>query len=385
MLFLKKLEKLEVISAVSFMAFLLLLPVFTGVGKVNNIFHLSIASMLIYMIALRRNPFALDYNYKKGLAVVFSFLIYYSLTNLWSNNPANIESTLKHSLYFMFFILMFNHCIKRYGILKVHLLIFLGCFSLLCLTILFVDKSTILINRLNHGFLYAPSNVIDLGGYFAIGIISGLIVARESGRHWIYLPAALLFIGLLLTQSRGPLLALLVSLMVLFAKYKNVHIRHVVYICLSISIIALFFYFTDYGNEFYARMILSYKQSFIRFGIWDFSFRESLAHPILGWGFDKEINFINSIGEHVTTTHSVYFSAFLKGGIIGVILLFAVIVVSLMQAYKKYHQDLGLEASAYLFSIIFFITQGMFIIGGPGEAWMLFWLPLAMVMSTQRN
>lgn len=385
MSFLKKCEKLEFISVISFMAFLLLLPVFTSIGKVSNLFHLSITAMILYSAILRRNPFSQDNVSWKSLAVISLFLLYYSITNFWTDNPYNILSTLKHSMYFLFFLLMVNHCIQRYGILKIHVLIFTGCFVILLLTFAMVDKSTLLTNRLENGFFAAPENVIDLGGYFAIGILSALIVARESGKHWVYLPASLLFIGLLLTQSRGPLLALLVSLMVLFAKYKHVHLRHVLYILLSIVLVALFFYFTDYGSEFYARMVSSYAQSFIRFGIWEHAFAVAKVHPIIGWGFDKQLEFVNSIGQHVTTGHSIYVSAFLKGGALGIAFLAALIGAGLIQAYKKYHQGLGLEASTYLFSLMFFITQGMFVIGGPGESWVLFWLPLALVISLRRN
>lgn len=385
MLFLKRCESLKPVALISFMSFLLLLPIFTGVGKVNNLFHISIISAMIYIFLTRNNIFNQDGLSGKSLGVVLIFLLYYSLTNLWSADPSNIESTLKHSMYFVFFILMFNRCIVKYGVLKVHLVIFMGCITLFMLTILFVDKSTILTNRLESGFLYAPKNVIDLGGYFAIGILSGLIVARESGKLWVFIPAAFLFIGLLLTQSRGPLLALIVSLLVLFAKYKNMHLRHFLYIFLVAVIISLFFFFTDYGNEFYQRMLSSYQQSFIRFGIWKFAFEQGLHHPVFGWGFDKEIRFINSIGQHVTTTHSIYFSAFLKGGVVGVFFLLALMITGLINAYKKFHQGAGLEASIYLFSLMFFITQGMFVIGGPGESWILFWLPLAIVLSNRQT
>ena len=384
MSFLKKSESLEVISSVSFMAFLFLMTIFTGVGKVSNLFHLSIATMMMFWF-IQRKKFSFPKSYPwKSMGVVALFLIYYSVTNLWTNDPINIVSTLKHTIYLLFFVYMFDFCIKRYGSLKVYSFIFSGCFIVLILTFMLVDKSTILINRLENGFFGAPKNVIDLGGYFALGILSALIIARESGKHWIYLPASLLFIGLILTQSRGPLLALLVSLVVLLAKYKYVHLRHVFYILISVATISLFFYFTDYGSEFYERIISSYTQSFIRFGIWHHAISDTLVHPYFGWGFDKQLTFVNSIGQHVITTHSIYISAFLKGGVVGVLFMFSLIMAGLYQAYKKYHQGMGLEASIYLFSLMFFVTQGMFVIGGPGETWVVFWLPLAIVFSSRK-
>ena len=384
MSFLKKTESLEFIASISFMAFLFLMTIFTGVGKVNNLFHLSITTMMIFLF-FQRKKLSLPEPYPwRSIGVIALFLIYYSITNLWTSVPENIISTLKHTVYLLFFVCMFDYCIKRYGLLKVYGCIFSGCFIVLVLTFMLVDKSTLLTNRLENGFFAAPKNVIDLGGYFALGILSALIIARESGRHWIYIPASLLFIGLILTQSRGPLLALMVSLAVLLAKYKHVHLKHVLYIMISIATILLFFYFTDYGSDFYARIVSSYAQSFIRFGIWNHAISDAMIHPYFGWGFDKQLTFVNSIGQHVITTHSIYVSAFLKGGVVGVLFMASLILVGLYHAYRKYHQGKGLEASIYLFSLMFFVTQGMFVIGGPGETWVLFWLPLAIVLSSRK-
>ncbi|MDI9223440.1 O-antigen ligase family protein [Pantoea sp. EA-12] len=385
MSFLKNSNKVEFFSSVSFMAFLFLMTIFTGAGKVSNLFHLSIMLMMLHWVIHRKENIFLRGFPWASIGVVTLFLFYFSLANLWTENPWNIISTIKHSFYLIFFVCMVNYCINRYGVLKLHGLIFFGCFILLLLTFLFVDKSTLLTNRLENGFFAAPENVIDLGGYFALGILSALIIARESGKHWIYLPASLLFIGLLLTQSRGPLLALLIALAVLFAQYKHVHLRHILYTALSIVVVSLFFYFTDYGSEFYARIISAYAQSFIRFGIWQHALSEAFVHPYFGWGFDKQLTFVNSIGQHVTTTHSVYVSTFLKGGVVGVLLLASLIINGMYHAYKKFHQGLGLEASIYLFSLMFFVTQGMFVIGGPGETWVLFWLPLAVVLSSRKS
>ncbi len=277
-------------------------------------------------------------------------------------------------------MLMISHLIKNYGVLTVHAIIFVATFTLLILTFIFVDKSTLLTGRLEHRFFSAPSNVIDLGGYFAIGIISAQIIARESGKHWSYLPALLLFIGLLLTQSRGPLLALIVSSFLLFAKYKHIHLRHILSIAACLIFISLFFYFTGCGSEYSQRLIDAYQQSYVRFGIWQNAFEMAEQKPWFGWGFDKTLSFTNSLGDVVTTAHSVYFSTLLKGGI----LLAGVIVAGLGCAWRRFHKGMALEAMIYCFSLMFFITQGMFVIGFPSESRVLFGLPLAIVMAGYR-
>ena len=117
MSFLKKTESLEFIASISFMAFLFLMTIFTGVGKVNNLFHLSITTMMIFLF-FQRKKLSLPEPYPwRSIGVIALFLIYYSITNLWTSVPENIISTLKHTVYLLFFVCMFDYCIKRYGLL----------------------------------------------------------------------------------------------------------------------------------------------------------------------------------------------------------------------------------------------------------------------------
>lgn len=372
------------IASFSFMAFLFLMPLFTSQGKVSNFFYLSFILMACVFLVDRQRFKNFISDVKKPLLFTSLFLFYFSLSTFWSVGQGTFTSALKHSIYILFFMLMINHVVKNYGVLRLHALIFSATFTLLILTFIFVDKSTLLTGRLENGFFSAPSNVIDLGGYFAIGIISAFIIARETSKYWVYLPASLLFIGLLLTQSRGPLLALLVSSFLLFAKYKHIHLRHILSTAGCIVIIAFFFYWTGYGSEYTQRLIDAYQQSYVRFGIWQHTLELAEQKPWFGWGFDKTLSFRNSLGAVVTTTHSVYFSTLLKGGIVGLILLAGVIMAGLGCAWRRFHEAMALESMMYLFSLMFFITQGMFVIGSPSEAWMLFWLPLAVTMADRR-
>lgn len=372
------------IASFSFMAFLFLMPIFPSQGKVSNFFYLSLILMVIVFLADRQRFKTFIQGLKVPLITTSLFLVYFSLSTLWSDGEGTFSSALKHSIYILFFMLMINHLIKHYSVLTVHSILFSATFVLLILTFVFVDKSTLLTGRLENGFFSAPSNVIDLGGYFAIGIISALIVSRESGKHWLYLPAALLFIGLLLTQSRGPLLALIVSSFLLFAKYKHIHLRHMLSTVACFILIGLFFYFTGYGSEYSQRLIDAYQQSYVRFGIWHHALELAEQKPWFGWGFDKTLSFTNSLGAVVTTTHSVYLGTLLKGGIAGLILLAAVMAAGLGCAWRRFHEAMALEAMLYCFSLMFFVTQGMFVIGSPNESWMLFWLPLAVAMASRR-
>ncbi|MEA9392333.1 O-antigen ligase family protein [Acerihabitans sp. TG2] len=252
---------------------------------------------------------------------------------------------------------------------------------LLFLTFYFVDKHTLLTNRLDSSFFAAPSNVIDLAGYFCIGIFLCLILIRDTKNKWFYLPIPFFFLGLMLTQSRGPLLSFIVSLLPLLLIKPALRKHHIIIFLMFIVMLASFIMMMNFEYVLLYRFESAYQQSFIRLGIWIHTLDMVKIHPFLGWGFDKELSFVSSINEHVTTTHSLYLSTLLKGGIIGLLLLAAVLAYGLSIAKKHLSNGQGFEASLYLFMIFFFTTQGMFVIGNPGVTWYLFWFPLAIILS----
>lgn len=91
------------------------------------------------------------------------------------------------------------------------------------------------------------------------------------------------------------------------------------------------------------------------------------SQPWLGRGFSYELDFINYSGEHITTTHSVYMGALLKGGIVGLLLLLAIIACGLWQAWRKRHTDSRYSLAILFYALVFMASQGMFIISNPGK------------------
>ena len=122
-------------------------------------------------------------------------------------------------------------------------------------------------------------------------------------------------------------------------------------------------------------------QSGLRLCIWHHTLSEMASQPWLGRGFSYELDFINYSGEHITTTHSVYMGALLKGGIVGLLLLLAIIACGLWQAWRKRHTDSRYSLAILFYALVFMASQGMFIISNPRETWVLFWLPLGIALS----
>jgi len=347
-----------------------------------------IFSLFVFCLPIYRNRISeiiknKDYQpYKNGMIFISIFLLYFSLSGLWNEEPLNISSEISHSLYIIAFIVIFKIATERLNRVGIYSILATSITILCLLTLYFADKNHIFSSRLNRSFAWAPSNVIDLGGYFAIGILLIFMIIRDTGKKWLYLPALVLFIGLLLTQSRNPLFSLILVSLPLLLSFKKInchHIKTIISILIAISVVVIFMY---YNSSLFSRISQSYNSSFVRFGIWQNAFELFLQKPLFGWGFGKNLDFINSLKQHITTTHSVYFAVLLKGGIVGMITFLLMVGYSLKIAFSAFRKGYALECSLFIFSLLFYATQGMFVIANPDTSWMLFWLPVAIIYST---
>ncbi len=200
-----------------FVLFMFLSMIFCGVSRVNILFHITLALFIITMIinSETRTRFINDRDFLPALGMTGAFLLYFSLSNLWAES-SHLSSAISHSFYLFIFLCLYRQCElqerKKYIIGAAYL----GIVTLTILTLVYVNKEHIFQNRLSRAFPFSPDNVIDLGGYMALGILLSAILVRETRNFWFYAPVPLLLICLILTQSRGPLLALIVGAIVAF-------------------------------------------------------------------------------------------------------------------------------------------------------------------------
>ncbi|MGB3252629.1 O-antigen ligase family protein [Buttiauxella gaviniae] len=384
---LNKISRIEKSYAFIFIAFIFFSAIFCNVSKVNLLFHIS---LILFVVTLAfshetRKNFINDQSYIKGLIFPLVFLVYFSLTNLWSNNPSNISSTLKHALYLLAFICVYRQ-VEKLGYKKYVMgAVYIGMIVLSILTLIMVDKTTLEVNRLDTAFPWAPDNVIDLGGYMVIGMFCGIIFIRETGKNWLYLLMPILLTSLLLTQSRGPLIAFIAAFILLFIINPRYTKKHIFYGVGIISVVTAAVFLTNFSDIFIERLGSLYQQSFIRFGIWQNAVELAKQKPFFGWGFNQNLAFINSVGQNISTTHTIYLASLLKGGLVGFSLLIMVVGYGLLLLPKHIKVNHKTEASIFIFCLIYYMSQGMFIIGNPQEFWFLFWFPLSVILSTPIN
>lgn len=179
-----------------FTGFLFFNTIFNGSTKTNNLLHLSILLFIFHLIVNKKPFYALMTNSVliRGLLIVAVFLFYFSLSNLWSENPGNITATLTHSLYILFYITM-TAVILSSPDRKVTLgLIILGFSAIF--TWLLVSNFQVVLNRgpvTNHN--PTAENVIDLSGLACIALILSISLYQETKNKLLF-PCMMLFIFL---------------------------------------------------------------------------------------------------------------------------------------------------------------------------------------------
>ncbi|RHI01061.1 O-antigen ligase domain-containing protein [Enterobacter cloacae] len=366
-----------------FVLFMFLSMIFCGVSRVNILFHITLALFIITMIinSETRTRFINDRDFLPALGMTGAFLLYFSLSNLWAES-SHLSSAISHSFYLFIFLCLYRQCElqerKKYIIGAAYL----GIVALTILTLVYVNKEHIFQNRLSRAFPFSPDNVIDLGGYMALGILLSAILVRETRNYWFYIPVPLLLVCLILTQSRGPFLSMIVAAIVAFLCKPKWNFKLLAGSLIVLLAIGSILYFSGFFDIFIKRAEESSRAGSVRFGIWQHAFEVAKQKMIFGWGFNKELEFINGYGQPVTTTHSLYLATFLKGGVVGLLLLLSMILFAGRQCLRHLAANHKAEIAVIVFALMFYVTQGMFVISNPREYWVLFWLPLAIIFST---
>ena len=373
----KNIDNLKKINYTFFTLFLFFSAIFCGFTKVNNLLHAAIVFFIILLIVApeTRMAFFKNTERKKGFLYVALFLLYFSLSNLWGSKPINIESTLTHSFYIMMFLGMMvlfldssNRKIMIYACIAGLL-----CLCLYCLA--FEYHSISHLRRVSHHHP-GPENVIDLSGYAGVGFLLTLLAFRDTKNKLVLLALPVFALIMIISQSRAPMIALIAPL-IMTIPFRKITMRQVAISSAILIVIAGGLLFSPMGEKIIFRFGELYTQSFLRLSIWSHTLALVSNAPVFGHGFDYHLEFTNYSGEHVRTTHSIYFGALLKGGLVGLFLFLLMLVHGLKNLIKEPRESQRLELCLFLFMMIFYLSQGLFIISNPTEYWYIFWFPLA--------
>ena len=116
-------------------------------------------------------------------------------------------------------------------------------------------------------------------------------------------------------------------------------------------------------------------------GIWKQVISDMNGHWWLGRGYLVDPH-VQAYGQEFNHAHNSYLASLRDGGLIGLVLLFALLATALLQAWKIFcdrGERLYLALLLYGMACIFMDFDRLFV--HPKEMWLYLWLPIALVLA----
>jgi O-antigen ligase/tRNA A-37 threonylcarbamoyl transferase component Bud32 len=214
-------------------------------------------------------------------------------------------------------------------------------------------------------------------GFFCAYWLSLSMTCKRPQILWLSIPAmAVMFIAVLATGSRTPLVAL--TLAALWLGFICWNRRSVILLGILLAggaaVIVLL-----------SNMISARGDSY-RFEIWQMVLHKIAEHPWIGHGYDATLSVDPGLGYSLAEPHSFALGVLYYVGILGFIPWLFFQAWGLLSSWRHRVQPLFIIASTWLvFGIGAGLTEGGGIISRPKEHWFLLWIPLALIAALSIN
>jgi O-antigen ligase len=114
-------------------------------------------------------------------------------------------------------------------------------------------------------------------------------------------------------------------------------------------------------------------------GVWD----EAKSTPFFGQGFISPVS-VEVAGHIFETAHNAFLQLFWQGGGVGVMMFLLVLAVAFRHAWSRGQQQGDFSIFCILvFAVCTMMTGVDTLIDRPRDQWLLFWFPLALLLSYQ--
>jgi O-antigen ligase len=235
------------------------------------------------------------------------------------------------------------------------------------------------IARVAGPFSYAdnPNQAAMFFGFAGILCLYSALSSKHGWQKILYGCSYLVILGyMLLSQSRGPILAFIFCLILGFAFERHWKAIGLV-IALSIGLLC----FIEFGNigvhSFFDRGFSN------RVDIWLVTLKRISQVPLFGEGYFTDVSIQTPIYLE-TSPHNLLLLVMLKSGLLGGGLLMALIAAALVKSYKYF---ISSGNWIYLCIFVYFIFCMTFdsthLLYKPTLGWLIFWLPISLIAAEE--
>lgn len=320
--------------------------------------------------------------HKTAILAIISTLLFFSISTLWSTEPDLLDK-IKNSIFVLMLFISTIEVSKNINYKQITSTLFYATsiFTILLITILLFKNDFVIPteSRLNLSILInlSENNPISSGIILGAIILVAVNKIKESTTLWhlalITLVSSSALLLLILTKSRGPLIALAISLTILAILNKNK--KTYVYLTFGLLLMLTFLYLSNIVEMLSSRM----EQPNYRLWIWTYTIQSMENNWLFGHGLGSKaaIPLYNKDNELITTVshaHSSAFDSLRVGGLIGISLISTMTAYLLYKPLKRNHGWLFLVL--FIFGFICLSTNGKFPLIRPSIEWFGFWAPL---------
>ncbi|MFT0876550.1 O-antigen ligase family protein [Rhodopseudomonas sp. G2_2311] len=224
--------------------------------------------------------------------------------------------------------------------------------------------------------LYYNSNVVGL--MYAMPCVGAVaMMATRRLRSWqfvlLFVSALVLLAAVLLSGSRGSLMAALGGIGVAVLLAANWRIAVAVAALLAIAAVAALL--TPLAGE------LVQRKDSLRFELWPVYLHMVTLKPWLGYGLAFDTRVILPNGMEVMNGHNIFMCAAVRGGVIAALALAAVVLAAAVSGWRAFRKSGEVTALALLASCLAASAVDYEIIPSDlSYLYILFWLPVAICL-----
>jgi O-antigen ligase len=197
----------------------------------------------------------------------------------------------------------------------------------------------------------------------------------ERRQRWLLIVVAVLLFGfIVLTGSRGPLIAVVAASVVLVVGRPW---RWLLRAALLLGLVAAAIYLLAPGTTHHLASDLGQRGMSYRPEIWRYTLARIAERPWFGWGLAAYLGL-----EKFPFPHSLYLSSLFYSGIIGFALLMTLIgAITVGLLRKPDVAERRLLLALWVNALLSGLTDLGQVSNGPGPLWYIFWLPAVLGMS----
>lgn len=354
--------------------------------KLHYQFFILIFVMGTLWICLQRKIDWQTFFSSKLILAVMAFSAYYLASLFWAHGTLFDDrlGEVKSVVYLFCFAFVLSFSLNQspnYLERFFRILVLISSIVLVInIVVFFVIQEQSLTARF-HGFgrLWSPLWMGAIYGGMTVILVGLLSHVGLTQKHKILLVAliAVMFIGVLATHSRMPILATLAVGFLVFLMGKNsLKSKVVITISTVVILMGMFWAFLPYFENDIER-----GQSY-RFDLWRGAMDLIQEKPLLGHGAGSDIP-IESPVELIDDWHyyhNTYIATLVDLGLVGGFLHLLILVIAFRVAWQL-RSNIAVRISAYLllYSCLINITFGEAIISRMNVQWLLMWLPILII------